>query len=1039
MCLFHESSLPKPFSSGPSHPSRADREGCRRGLCRVRAARGFLPGRRPSRPTGRDSAPALVRASGGRARARRAPGHDPRARGRRGPGGPGGGHERRSPRSTAGTRSALGGRRRARLSGRRRRPGRARPAHRLGASRTTRGAADGASRSRASRAMRWRSAPAPAGRWSRSSRRSTGRAFAPAGLVSPGAGAAAGADGLGASERRLRGRALRAHARGEWPRATASWTSSTPSESEGIGVRVRHGGGWGFAATRDLGRRDAEAALERRSRSPRRSRVPARRAAGPEPPARGHWRQPVERDPFEVPLEEKLARAAGRRRGPLPATSVIVARRALPWRWRRALFASTEGALCEQHVRDCGGGIAALAVGRDHTAGPLLPASHGGQVAAAARSTSSALDLAGGAPRVAEEAVALLTAPPCPPGRDARDPRRRAARLQIHESVGHAVELDRISAREASYAGTSCVPADGHRRLRYGSEHLNVTADATSPGGLGSSAGTTRACPARRPDRPRRRARRLPVLARDRRRRRPRPLRRLLRAPTGFARQPIVRMTNVTLEPGDAGTLDDLIADTDDGPVSRRTARGRSTTAGCTSSSRARRLRDPRRRARAAVPQPDLRGRSRRASGARCDAVCSAERVAAVWLIELRQGRARAGHAGLARRGAGALPRRAGRRGVSARRASPTSPSARSGHPAATPRRLVTRERSLLLRFARSRPTQATAVDDLTVEILRSSTTATSGARDERPLDDDGLAACAARADAAARPPGPRRAGRLPGLPGAAPAARRLRRPDRRLDPARRRALAAFDGAPSAGPGGVRHLDGGARSRRRSPRAPACGAARPRHRRLHEGHRRRDAGGRSGERARSPSRDLDAARDRRTPRPRLDAAGRAGRAGPGEYPVVLEPDAVGGCSTCSARWLQRPGARRGPRRAERPARQRVAAPAINLSDSPRFAARCRARSTPRAPPRRRCRSSRTASRTGRARHRSAARRRRRAPHRPRLAPGGDPTGPHPTNLVLGGGGAAGRGRAVRPIERGIYVTRLWYVNLVARRRRCSPP
>ena len=58
--------------------------------------------------------------------------------------------------------------------------------------------------------------------------------------------------------------------------------------------------------------------------------------------------------------------------------------------------------------------------------------------------------------------------------------------LQVHESIGHALELDRILLGEASYAGTSWVLPRDLGSLRYGSELVHVTADATLPGGLGS-------------------------------------------------------------------------------------------------------------------------------------------------------------------------------------------------------------------------------------------------------------------------------------------------------------------------------------------------------------------------------------------------------------------------------------------------------------------------------------------------------------------------------------------------------------------------
>src|SRR5215208_1077191 len=79
-------------------------------------------------------------------------------------------------------------------------------------------------------------------------------------------------------------------------------------ESEGIGIRVRVGGAWGFAAVRGTERADAEAALARAlAIAEAQPRVPDPVPLAPEPPARGEWTSAFGRDPFEVPLEEKLA------------------------------------------------------------------------------------------------------------------------------------------------------------------------------------------------------------------------------------------------------------------------------------------------------------------------------------------------------------------------------------------------------------------------------------------------------------------------------------------------------------------------------------------------------------------------------------------------------------------------------------------------------------------------------------------------------------------------------------------------------------
>ena len=87
---------------------------------------------------------------------------------------------------------------------------------------------------------------------------------------------------------------------------------------------------------------------------------------------------------------------------------------------------------------------------------------------------------------MAEEAVALLSAPPCPEGVQTIVLHAEQVALQVHESIGHALELDRILLGEASYAGTSFVGVPDIGSLRYGSEHLHITADATLPGGLGT-------------------------------------------------------------------------------------------------------------------------------------------------------------------------------------------------------------------------------------------------------------------------------------------------------------------------------------------------------------------------------------------------------------------------------------------------------------------------------------------------------------------------------------------------------------------------
>jgi TldD protein len=337
------------------------------------------------------------------------------------------------------------------------------------------------------------------------------------------------------------------------------------SDVEGIGVRVRAGGAWGFAAVRGTDRHGAEAALARALEVA--AAEPASEGAPlvPEPPARGEYESPVDRDPFEVPLEDKLAvlaaadTALGGERGVTTTVASFHATRI------EKLFASTDGALCRQRLTECGGGLAAVAVKGEQSQIRSYPASHGGQVSQAGYEQFDALDLPGQAPLVAAEAVALLSAPPCPSTRTTLILAGEQLALQVHESIGHAVELDRVLGREASYAGTSFVPVTGVGALGIGSEHVNVTADATSAGGLGSFRWDDEGVDGRAV--PIVRAGRLAGFLSSRETAAEIGLERsggCMRADS-FARQPIVRMTNVNLDPGDAGTLEELIADTADG------------------------------------------------------------------------------------------------------------------------------------------------------------------------------------------------------------------------------------------------------------------------------------------------------------------------------------------------------------------------------------------------------------------------------------------------------------------------------------------
>jgi TldD protein len=86
---------------------------------------------------------------------------------------------------------------------------------------------------------------------------------------------------------------------------------------------------------------------------------------------------------------------------------------------------------------------------------------------------------------VGEEAVALLKADQCPEGTFNLVLDSSQMGLQIHESVGHPIELDRVLGMEANFAGTSFLTLDKLRKLRYGSDIVNVVADGRQEHGPG--------------------------------------------------------------------------------------------------------------------------------------------------------------------------------------------------------------------------------------------------------------------------------------------------------------------------------------------------------------------------------------------------------------------------------------------------------------------------------------------------------------------------------------------------------------------------
>ncbi|WP_445257542.1 TldD/PmbA family protein [Nocardioides aurantiacus] len=337
----------------------------------------------------------------------------------------------------------------------------------------------------------------------------------------------------------------------------------TQDADSGIGVRALVGSGWGFFAVPDLGDRSLRDAGARTAEIARASALVSREGRGmiDGEAAVGSWASECVVDPFEVPLSTKgdlLVRATETM---LEHGADLATASYDTWETRK-WFVSSEGHRIDQHVRESGAGIQATAIGEHETQRRSYPASRG-QFGTRGWELVEGLDLVGNAARVGAEARELLTAPECPSGTTDLILGSEQLALQIHESVGHAIELDRILGWEAAYAGTSWLDLARLGSLRYGSELMNITIDPTIPGALGSFGYDDEGSPAVKRDAVREGTWVGVLAGRDSAAAAGLDHAGSVRA-DGWSRLPMVRMTNVGLEPG-PHTLEEIIAATDDG------------------------------------------------------------------------------------------------------------------------------------------------------------------------------------------------------------------------------------------------------------------------------------------------------------------------------------------------------------------------------------------------------------------------------------------------------------------------------------------
>ena len=339
----------------------------------------------------------------------------------------------------------------------------------------------------------------------------------------------------------------------------------TDATESGVGIRVIADGAWGFASTYSTSPGEVAATAELAVRIARASATLTRGRAelAPQEPVRAEWASEFRVDPFSVPLERRLGVLLEADRLMREVSGVRVATGQMNFVREEKWFASTEGAEIAQMRVQSGAMIQALAEGSGEVQRRSYPSSLDGDNANRGLEFVEGLDLAGAARRVGEEAAALLTAAPCPAKKTTLILEGSQLALQVHESCGHPTELDRVFGTERSYAGASFLTTEKLGGFRYGSPLVNLYADATLAGAVGSFGYDDEGVPAQRVDLVREGMFRGYLSSRETAARLGMRSGGAMRA-SGWNRTPIVRMTNINLAPG-SSSLEQMIRETEDG------------------------------------------------------------------------------------------------------------------------------------------------------------------------------------------------------------------------------------------------------------------------------------------------------------------------------------------------------------------------------------------------------------------------------------------------------------------------------------------
>ena len=333
----------------------------------------------------------------------------------------------------------------------------------------------------------------------------------------------------------------------------------------GVGIRVLAGGAWGFASTSIVSAAELKKTANKALQIAKASAMTLRHKVvlAEQEAFVDHFKTPCAKDPFAVPTDDKLSLLVKITDQLTKEKKIKRAESNLGFFKTNKLFVSSEGAEIEQDIVESGGGYHVIAIEGKEVHKRSYPNSFGGDFTTRGYEYIDKMDLLAHTDQTIHEALGLLKAKPCPDTKADIIICGSQMALQVHESCGHPIELDRVLGTEISLAGGSFMQPELLNNLQYGSKIVNINADATIEGGLGSFGYDDEGV----------KAQRTPIIKDGlfvgyltSRETAPVIKKRsngTMRA-DGWNRIPLIRMTNINLEPGD-WELDDLIADTKNG------------------------------------------------------------------------------------------------------------------------------------------------------------------------------------------------------------------------------------------------------------------------------------------------------------------------------------------------------------------------------------------------------------------------------------------------------------------------------------------